>query len=941
VIKVAFFHGEDEYGPRVIPLFGPADPVFEKTAAPTLLPEVAKYIAGLRPQNDSQYVLLNAMGASEWWGSNINGDAFTEASLIHRPDEWSGNPLVDKPRSTDWPYGFPTFYFAHPYAHHRNKDAARAFGDVELAAWHPKMKRVELVTRVDKDKCQEFGGTGVWDKLRAGELPDVSMGCFKAGAQVTMADGTRKPIEDVVVDDRVRTHTGGVGRVTELHRRRYRGEFFEIQPANEDSFIATQEHPFWAAFNSKDPSRVWRKEHPVFDWVGARDLDGAVLAHPKITTEAPSEITTAWARLIGYYLAEGHVVFNKKDEPAGIELTVGAEDAIHDEIERLCAEIGTRNMPVWRPRENSCKAFAIGIYDPEVAERCAMYAGRFSKTKRLAEAVLYWPTHLQLNLIGAYLNGDGFSTATGLLCASTSSQDLVHQLRELLFRLGIPTSYQLLHHKAGSGFSRTDTDEWVVSIGRQWAPRFEGYCAKVRVMQVGKSKNVLADFGDLWAVPIRALDSFYDEDDVYNFEVEGDNSYLVNGVAVHNCKVPFDTCSICLDKETYRRAQQMFNSSRHRSPGDAVLAYHKELIKKNGKGIRGVSITRKDYCEHAGKMMNHILPDGRKVFVYNDYPKFFDISFVFIGADKTAKVMMKIAGGGKVFWFLNGAELAEKLGYGQDDDILMPEFAPDGTATLKVASVSDETLKHAFLGKLAKNKDAEITKDVVPSQFAGKAVPLLTQHEKDLPKSTLDALGTSSLEEALSTPTGLGMVLRPHEFQRIILIQMGKQQLADELDSKGEVFPKSEEKLDVPMGPRFFSQVLARLLLPMMSERSGLGPVIERRVLVATGDPKEKRGRSSSLSNPVLRKMGAAYNGYRTGIMELVAHAPELISSMAMPSHSQLTKLASAPVQSVFTPLSASYFKLAFMDEVTPASVERGFPSRNTSAMSKKAAGGY
>jgi hypothetical protein len=75
--------------------------------------------------------------------------------------------------------------------------------------------------------------------------------------------------------------------------------------------------------------------------------------------------------------------------------------------------------------------------------------------------------------------------------------------------------------------------------------------------------------------------------------------------------------------------------------------------------------------------------------------------------------------------------------------------------------------------------------------------------------------------------------------------------------------------------------------------------------------------------------------------MELVAHAPELISSMAMPSHDQLYKLASAPIASVFTPLSASYFKLAFWDEVTPASVERGFPSRNTSAMIKRATGGY
>ena len=117
MLKVAFFQGEDERGLHAIPLFGPAERTFEKTAAPLLLPEVATYIASLRPRKDAQYVLLNAMGDCEHWGSNINGDAFPEAGLIHRPDEWTGNPLLDKIKAKDWAYGFPTFYFAHPYAH--------------------------------------------------------------------------------------------------------------------------------------------------------------------------------------------------------------------------------------------------------------------------------------------------------------------------------------------------------------------------------------------------------------------------------------------------------------------------------------------------------------------------------------------------------------------------------------------------------------------------------------------------------------------------------------------------------------------------------------------------------------------------------------------------------------------------------------------------------
>jgi len=257
----------------------------------------------------------------------------------------------------------------------------------------------------------------------------------------------------------------------------------------------------------------------------------------------------------------------------------------------------------------------------------------------------------------------------------------------------------------------------------------------------------------------------------------------------------------------------------------------------------------------------------------------------------------------------------------------------------KTASSPEDALKLAFLGKSAKDKDAEIIKDTVPSQFAGKAVPLLTKDEKDLPRDILDLLGASPLESGLSTTAGLGLVLRPREFQRIVLIQMGHRPIADRLEGEGKVFPRSDEKLDVPMGPEFFSPVLARLLAPFMAGRSALGPNIESRVLVSTSSPKEKRGATSSLSSDLLRKMSAAYNAYRDGVVELVAHTQDLVASLP---HEQIQKIAAASTHEVFTPLSVRYLKLAYWDEVPlemSATVERGYPSRNTSA--QKTVGGH
>lgn len=548
MIKVAFFPATDQYGQHVFPLYTRADRVFEKVAAPSLRPDVLRYIEALRPSRDSQYVLMNAMAAGEYFGSNINGDYFTEECLIHKPDNWTGDPTIDRALARNWQYGFPTFYNARPFAHHRNKDAGRAFGEVELASWHPDMKRVELVVRVDRDKCEQFGGLGAWDKLKAGQFPDVSMGC----------------------------------------------------------------------------------------------------------------------------------------------------------------------------------------------------------------------------------------------------------------------------------------------------------------------------------------------------------------------KVPFDTCSICLDWDLYRKAQATFDPNRHKHPGEAILQFHKKLVASGKPGIRGLAITRVDYCEHARRMMNRILPDGRKVFVFNDYPRFFDISFVFIGADKTAKVMVKIAEEqSRKFWFMPSVELAEHLGYTD----LHAEPTEEKTASI------DDLLKEAFLGKAAKLKGAEITKDVIPSQLAGQAVPLLSSVEEDLPRELVNRMGRMPMGDALGTVTSMGMVLRPREFQRMLMSNIGLGREADDLEDRGVIFPKVDTGDGGPLdrGQMGFSPLLARLLEPFLGGRSAFGPFIQRRITVIVVRPESDK-RPTSHNSPLLRKIGAAYDAYRKTAMQYLPEAVAQLDQRGSPD--ALQKLASVSVDDVITPTTFAYFREAFSSEV-------------------------
>lgn len=325
------------------------------------------------------------------------------------------------------------------------------------------------------------------------------------------------------------------------------------------------------------------------------------------------------------------------------------------------------------------------------------------------------------------------------------------------------------------------------------------------------------------------------------------------------CKVPYDLCSITTDWDLYRKALATFDAARDRHPGMAVLRYHKTI-----RPIRGLSITRQDYSDYLKYRMNEILSDGRKVCAFNPFPRFFDISFVFIGAEKTSKMMAKLASHAFIAVpasYVRGSTRVE------DQPQTHKEFE-------KAASIEGaRELLRSFKKRASQRKRAEIIKEIVPS-FGTKAVPILEDSEKPLPKETLDRMGNCSLSEALSTPTMLGMTLKPSEFQRIVLCRLGKTDMADDLERKNQIFgPVEQSDKSIAMGPEFINDLIARLLKGAVEDRSVFGPVLKRRMIRITivGPPEVGECGPEEAQEGLLDKISAAYNGYREQMIEKIA----------------------------------------------------------------------
>jgi len=100
-------------------------------------------------------------------------------------------------------------------------------------------------------------------KIEAGIMNSLSMGCFCAGTLITLGDGSKKPIEQIIVGDHVRTHLGNIQEVLELSVRPAE-EVIRLRVAGGQELTATEllvteEHPFWAFHEGEDLGPHWIK----------------------------------------------------------------------------------------------------------------------------------------------------------------------------------------------------------------------------------------------------------------------------------------------------------------------------------------------------------------------------------------------------------------------------------------------------------------------------------------------------------------------------------------------------------------------------------------------------------------------------------------------------------------------------------------------------------
>ena len=396
-------------------------------------------------------------------------------------------------------------------------------------------------------------------------------GCFIAGTRVRTDKG-EKLIEDIEMGDKVLTHKGRYRSVYNTMKRPYKGKVYSIKywGDSEATLNVTEEHPL---FICKRERKEYRNAKFTPEWVTADQVKvGDYLVYPIHNKETEKEIieketiktVTAlddqkpfiynykpninllipfgngrhvversfelsldsdFYRLVGYYLAEGHV-----DKDHYLTFTFNINEKIFlEDVKELITRYFGKDVVEGKIRNNGqtltlCSTLAARFFRREF--------GSTNKTKHIPAWMLESPKYHLSELVKGLWRGDGsYDKKLDLFRYSSVTRSLVYGFRDALLKLGVVSSINSQKRLLPKQVMNN------VIVSRTSNALFSRIVGKSALDGRKEGSPFYLDENYLF-VPIKSIEVKELKTNVYNFSVEEDESYVAEGVISHNCTAP-------------------------------------------------------------------------------------------------------------------------------------------------------------------------------------------------------------------------------------------------------------------------------------------------------------------------------------------------------------------------------------------------------------------
>ncbi|MEK6973688.1 MAG: IMP dehydrogenase [Nanoarchaeota archaeon] len=234
-------------------------------------------------------------------------------------------------------------------------------------------------------------------------------------------------------------------------------------------------------------------------------------------------------RIIGYYLAEGFIGGYEKNKHLCFAFS-SKELEYHEDIKRLINNIFEyKNSKILFKKDRN--SATVQISNNIIARFFKSLIPGVAHTKKIPLFIINQDNELLRELLIGAIRGDGSIKEPRRVSYFTTSRNLAFQIAEIFVRFGYMPSINV-----GKSHNPNWNDKWRVSIS---GAQYEKFALEFPEFNIPrneiKGKQQLWEDNDYIYLSIDNIKSVDDELDVYNIEVEEDNSYIANRIAVHNC----------------------------------------------------------------------------------------------------------------------------------------------------------------------------------------------------------------------------------------------------------------------------------------------------------------------------------------------------------------------------------------------------------------------
>lgn len=371
--------------------------------------------------------------------------------------------------------------------------------------------------------------------------------CFAKGTLIRLADGSDVPIEKVTTSDSVLTAEGNIRRVTHTMRRHENESLMTLVMWGHYHLRATKNHPIYTK-----RGYVFLKDVVPGDWVGfpkyapetsklistadfiyeRNTSKHSVNSHRSRVPETTSSrtigipgktqvtitktavpdvihLTPMFGRLVGLYLAEGSTDRSR----VRWSFHIREKDSFAAEVVAAAKEcLGMDAHVSEKPLRNLVE---VTLYGANLARLFDSLFSHGSANKSIHAEIMAGPKEFLESILTGWMDGDRQSNNRAVSISRRLSLAMFH----IANAIGkMPT---LATHQKGKTGSDGIFREHAWSVGINDPETYHRGAAT-------------QDDTHMWRKVCEVTEEKY-EGDVYNLEIDGDHSYVAEGVGVHNC----------------------------------------------------------------------------------------------------------------------------------------------------------------------------------------------------------------------------------------------------------------------------------------------------------------------------------------------------------------------------------------------------------------------